>query len=70
MRPSTSGHKSNSRRSTLIPDFRLEVRVFLEYLADQPFEMPHIPTQGLQHLRRFSTGASFWKRQFQDLPSE
>src|SRR5580700_572281 len=53
------------------PDFSLEVHVFLEHLADQPLEMPHVATQGLQHLGRCSiTGASFGERQFQDPPSE
>jgi hypothetical protein len=49
------------------PDFRLEIRVFLEHLSDQTFEMLHTATQGFQHLRCFIVAPR--QGHFQDSPS-
>ena len=49
------------------PDFCFEIRVFLEHLGDQAFEMLHTATQGLQHLCCFSAAPR--EGLFQDSPS-
>jgi hypothetical protein len=51
----------------LDPRFGLEIRVLLEHLGDQRFELQHAATQGLQHTR--CLGTALRQRHFQNSAS-
>ena len=50
------------------PDFRLQIGIFLDHLADQRFEVLHAATQDLEHLGCFRPAALRRQCQLQDSP--